>query len=416
MEWDRVNGRAVASEAIVEVLATEGERVTEGQPLLRIDSQAKAAERSAVERLKMLKSGYRTEEVEQARAKLGAARAELLHAKEALGRYTVTARRAGLLDSIPFKLGDKPPAGAVVTTVLADRAPWARVYLPEPWLSQVRPGDAVDILVDGIEAPITGTVRHIESNASFTPDYTLSEEDRSRLSFVTEVDLDAEVAAALPLGIPGSFVRVVAICAKEVTQLRRDRLTFAMVVMIPLMQLLMFGYSINTKVRNIPIAACDHSASSFSRQLVADVQASQVVRVQQQVRTPEELHGMVRERERGNMELLIATPVKTVELMLGKLIPYVVIGLIQMGAIQLFTFIFLPSILLSGFMFPYQGMPELAQRIAEVLPMTHFMRVVRGIILRDAGFAGLQGDLLFPTGFFLVTLTLAVLRFRRRLD
>ena len=74
-----------------------------------------------------------------------------------------------------------------------------------------------------------------------------------------------------------SIARIVAICVKEVTQLRRDRLTFAMVVVIPLMQLLMFGYSINTKVRNIPIGVCDHSNSSFSRQLVEDVQASQVV-------------------------------------------------------------------------------------------------------------------------------------------
>jgi HlyD family secretion protein len=281
LEWDRVNGRAVASEVIVEVLAEEGERVVEGQPLLRIDArlqvaqvarlkahvsgaewkltelesgyrveevasaeaeldaalynlkimktefdrkssagskgaisqqekdvsanslaQAKATERSAEERLKMLKSGYRSEEIEQAKAKLDAARAELVHAEESLSRYTVTARRGGLLDSVPFKLGDKPPAGAVVTTVLAEKAPWARIYLPEPWLSRVKPGDTVDILVDGLEGPITGTVRNIQSNASFTPYYTLSEVDRSRLSFVTEVDLDVGAAADLPLGIP----------------------------------------------------------------------------------------------------------------------------------------------------------------------------------------------------------------------
>ncbi len=368
--------------------------------------------------------------------------------------------------------------------------------------------------------------------------------------------------------ISGSIARIVAICVKEVTQLRRDRLTFAMVVAIPLMQLLMFGYSINTKVRHIPIAVCDHSASSFSRQLIEDVQASQVVTVSTRADNPDQLHTMVqngivsaglyipidserryyadngeaiaqlivdgsdtvmasalkalghfpflpggvssfthnpgdisvtllynpaqrselntvpgllgliltmtmvmftavaivRERERGNMELLIATPVKTVELMIGKLVPYVVIGMLQMtiilwlgyllfqvpvagswwlligsclvfifanlglglvlstiapnqmGAMQLFIFIFLPSILLSGFMFPYQGMPEAAQKIAEALPMTHFMRIVRGIILRDAQFEGLQPDLLFLALFFLGTLTLAILRFRQRLD
>ncbi|MGI9471156.1 MAG: ABC transporter permease [Rubripirellula sp.] len=365
-----------------------------------------------------------------------------------------------------------------------------------------------------------------------------------------------------------SFSRIGAICVKEVTQLRRDRLTFAMVVIIPLMQLLMFGYSINTKVRNIPIGVCDHCNNSFSRQLVEDVQASQVVKIVCHANTPAELHRMVRdgeisagfyvpidserrfysqnhepiaqlivdgsdtvlssalkslghfpflpggsesfnqnpgdiavtllynpaqrselntvpgllgliltmtmvmftavsivrERERGNMELLIATPVRTVELMLGKLAPYVVIGMVQMGiilwlgwllfqvpvagswgllvascllfifanlglglvlstlapnqmgAMQLFIFFFLPSILLSGFMFPYQGMPVIAQRISEVLPMTHFMRVVRGIILRDAAIEGLRDDLLFLGAFFLVTLVLAVLRFRQRLD
>jgi len=281
LEWDRVNGRAVASEAIVELQAREGDEVGAGDALLRLDSrlqeavvnrlkavvlqaqwkakklesgyrpeevasaiadveaakynretmqlefdrkekirntgaisgrsadlsannlaQAKAAERSAIERLKMLQSGYRKEEVEQARAGLEAARAELKHAQEALARYTVRAERAGILDSLPFKLGDKPPTGAVVTTVLAGGSPWARVYLPEPWLSRVKPGDIVDVYVDGRSKPIEGKVRHIESNASFTPYYTLSEEDRSRLSFVTQIDLDPKSAKGLPLGIP----------------------------------------------------------------------------------------------------------------------------------------------------------------------------------------------------------------------
>ena len=280
LEWDRVNGRAVVSEPIVEILAREGDEVTEGQPLVRIDSrlqeaqierlkahvaetswqlkqletgyraeeiasaeaelegarynretmqiefdrkasaasgavserstdlsanqlaQAKANERSADEKLKLLQSGYRQEEIEQAKAKLEAAKAELHHAEESLTRYPVKAERAGILDSLPFKLGDKPPVGAVVSTVLAGKAPWARIYLPEPWLSRVSKGDKVLILVDGIDSSIIGTVRHIESNASFTPYYTLSEEDRSRLSFVTEVDLDPEVSSKLPLGIP----------------------------------------------------------------------------------------------------------------------------------------------------------------------------------------------------------------------
>ena len=91
-----------------------------------------------------------------------------------------------------------------------------------------------------------------------------------------------------------SMTRIAAVCGKEITQLRRDRLTFAMVILIPLMQLLMFGYSINTKVRNIPIAVCDNSGSAFSRQLTEDVQASQVVKVTRKTNSPATLQNMVR--------------------------------------------------------------------------------------------------------------------------
>jgi ABC-2 type transport system permease protein len=173
---------------------------------------------------------------------------------------------------------------------------------------------------------------------------------------------------------------------------------------------------------------------------------------------------IVRERERGNLEFLITTPVSTLELMIGKLAPYVVIGLIQVTlilmvgrwlfhvpfrgqlldlylaavvfiaatltlgllvstvartqfqAMQLSIFLFLPSILLSGFMFPFDGMPILAQRIAEILPLTHFVRLVRGIILRGAGIGELMPEVWALVVFFLVTMTLAVLRFSKRLD
>lgn len=365
-----------------------------------------------------------------------------------------------------------------------------------------------------------------------------------------------------------SLLRIRAISIKEVTQLRRDRLTFGMVVMIPLIQLLLFGYTINTDIRNVPIAVVDESQSSFSRQFVMDLQATQVVKVTKQATTPSELLqlvqdgivpaglyipadterryyaennepiaqlivdgsdtvmasamkalgsmpfkpgevvsvdktpalltvellynpesrsplftvpgllgviltmtmvmftavAIVRERERGNIELLIATPVKTYELMVGKILPYIVIGLIQMviilflghwlfevpivgswwllflvglvfimanlglglllstiapnqlGAMQMFIFFFLPSILLSGFMFPYLAMPVVAQWLAEVLPMTHFIRMVRGIVLRGAEMPGIWQDLTFLLGFFALTMVVAMLRFKQRLD
>jgi ABC-2 type transport system permease protein len=162
--------------------------------------------------------------------------------------------------------------------------------------------------------------------------------------------------------------------------------------------------------------------------------------------------------------MLITTPVRVTELMLGKIIPYVFIGLIQVTlvlqigiflfevpvrgswldiytaalvfiaaslslgllistmaqnqfqAMQMAFFFFLPSILLSGFMFPFDGMPRFAQMIAQVLPLTHFVRVIRGLLLRGASLAELRGELVPLALFFAVTMTLSILRFRKRLD
>jgi ABC-2 type transport system permease protein len=173
---------------------------------------------------------------------------------------------------------------------------------------------------------------------------------------------------------------------------------------------------------------------------------------------------IVRERERGNLELLITTPVKTSELMLAKITPYVFIGLIQVSlvlllgrflfqvpmagslldtyiitlvfivanlalglvistlvstqfqAMQLSFFVLLPSILLSGFMFPFAGMPRPAQIIAEALPLTHFIRLIRGVMLRGASLQELSAELFILAGFIVVLMTLAILRFRKRLD
>ncbi len=173
---------------------------------------------------------------------------------------------------------------------------------------------------------------------------------------------------------------------------------------------------------------------------------------------------IVRERERGNLELLITTPVRSTELMLAKILPYVMIGLVQVSlvlllgvlifavpingklldvylvtltfivanlalglmistlaqtqfqAMQMMVFILLPSILLSGFMFPFDGMPEPAQAISEALPLTHFIRLIRGVILRGAGLDELARELMILWGFAIVALTFAVKRFHKRLD
>ncbi|HKC51037.1 MAG TPA: ABC transporter permease [Myxococcota bacterium] len=173
---------------------------------------------------------------------------------------------------------------------------------------------------------------------------------------------------------------------------------------------------------------------------------------------------IVRERERGNLELLITTPVQTPELMIGKIAPYVAIGYAQMTlvlvlgrvlfdvpiagnvaslylgagafvaasltlgllistlaqtqfqAFQMAFVTFLPQILLSGFMFPYDGMPAPARWLAEILPLTHFLRIVRGIVLRGATLGDVSGEIKALLIFFSLAFALALLRFRKRLD
>jgi ABC-2 type transport system permease protein len=356
--------------------------------------------------------------------------------------------------------------------------------------------------------------------------------------------------------------RLFAIAGKEVRQLKRDRLTFGMIIGVPLLQILLFGYAIDLDVRNVQAAVTDHANTSLSRQLVASAEASQVIRVIRSATGPEELEALldageidvglyiphdferrvldrdrpagqlfingsdptveaivrqltrmplpdqalppplfeartyynperrspvnivpaligvilhltmvlftaiaiVRERERGNLELLITTPVKSAELMLGKIIPYVLIGLVQVTlilwvsqylfavpvqgsvpdlylasvlfilaalalgltvstlartqfqAMQLTVFTFLPSILLSGFMFPFDGMPVVAQWIGEVIPLTHFVRLSRGILVRGAGLGELHAEIWPLLAFFAIFLLIATLRFNKRLD
>jgi ABC-2 type transport system permease protein len=361
--------------------------------------------------------------------------------------------------------------------------------------------------------------------------------------------------------------RLLAVVHKEVRQLSRDRLTFGMIVGIPLLQILLFGYAINTDVRHLRAGVADRAGTELSRQLISGVRASQVLEPVRTARTPEELLEMVRrgeitvgisippdferrlqqpdragaqlvvdgsdplilgaarqlsqmrlsqdtapqgrdtgalfeiynpynperrsavhivpgligviltmtmvlftavaivrERERGNLELLINTPVRNSELMVGKILPYIVIGLIQVTlilllgrflfhvpvagslldvylaalifiaanltlglvistaaqsqfqAMQMTFFFFLPSILLSGFMFPFDGMPKAAQYIAEMLPLTHFVRLIRGIMLRGAALGDLSSEIYALIAFAAVTLILATKRFHKRLD
>jgi ABC-2 type transport system permease protein len=173
---------------------------------------------------------------------------------------------------------------------------------------------------------------------------------------------------------------------------------------------------------------------------------------------------VTRERERGTMENLLSTPIRPIEVILGKIVPYVVVGYVQLvlilvvargvfgvpmagelwllfavafpfiaanlavgitfstmarnqlQAVQSSFFFFLPSLLLSGFMFPFRGMPDWAQALGSVLPLTHFLRVVRGILLKGNGTAEIIPHL-WPLLVFLgVAIAAGVLRYRRTLD
>ncbi|GMV30986.1 MAG: transport permease protein [Rhodanobacteraceae bacterium] len=362
-----------------------------------------------------------------------------------------------------------------------------------------------------------------------------------------------------------SLRRLLSIVVKELRQLRRDRLTFAMIVGIPTMQLLLFGFAINLDVRHLDAAVLDQANTARSRELVAELGASEVLTMRAALSAPQQLDdllregrisvgivipedfenrlergdraalqlvvdgsdqvvqqaarqlaafplarlrgdlpapaaievvnfynperrapvntvpgligviltmtmvmftamALVRERERGNLEMLIATPVSPWELTIGKVLPFVAIGLIQVSlvlalgklifsvplrgslldiylaallfiiaslalgvflstlarsqfqAMQLAFFTFLPQILLSGFMFPYAGMPRAAQWLAEILPMTHFLRLIRGIALRGATLADLWIELVALAAFSAVMLGIAVTRVSKRLD
>ena len=361
-------------------------------------------------------------------------------------------------------------------------------------------------------------------------------------------------------------MRIFAIASKETRQLRRDRLTFAMIVGIPLMQMLLFGYAINFDVRGLQAGVLDEANTSGSRALIADLQATGVIDIAEHLPSSAELSrairagrvsvgvhipadferrrlradravaqlivdgsepslenlarglsgmpfsarsgiygspaqpfevrtefnpekrtavqivpaligvilsmtmmmftavAIVRERERGNLELLITTPVTSFELMLGKLVPYVVIGLIQtslvlaLGAVlfnvpvqgslitlyvaalifiaatlalgllistlaqtqtqafQMSLFVLLPSILISGFVFPFEGMPRFVRYLAQALPLTHFVELIRGIVLRGASLIELHQPLLKLLGFTAIVVATVTLRFRKRLD
>jgi HlyD family secretion protein len=163
---------------------------------------ARAARDAAKARYELLRQGTRSEQVAEARAAVSRATAALAEIETVAARYTVTAPRAGIVEALPYKLGERPAAGRPVAILLADGTPYARVYVPEPLRAKFAAGTKVRAAVDGTSAHIAGTVRYISAEASFTPYYALTQKDRSRLAYLAEITLDDANAAALPAGMP----------------------------------------------------------------------------------------------------------------------------------------------------------------------------------------------------------------------
>jgi ABC-2 type transport system permease protein len=382
------------------------------------------------------------------------------------------------------------------------------------------------------------------------------------------------VTNASAIGEPrlGFWRRSYAMVVKEFIQLRRDRVSFAMIIMIPVMQLLLFGYAINTTPHNLPTAVLLQEDSDLGRSILKALQNTAYFRFTREVHSVQELDDLLlsgkvlfgveiprgferavrrgdrpallvaadatdpiaassalsslgavvqtalehdlftgdppsmpfeiraharynpaaesrlnivpglvgtiltmtmliftalsvtREVERGTMESLLSMPIKPVEVMFGKIIPYVMVGFLQaaiilgigvflfgvpvfgslallsvlstlfittnlaigytfstlaqnqLQAMQLSIMFFLPSILLSGFMFPFLGMPVWAQYVGEALPLTHYLRIVRAIMLKGSTLSHLQYDTIALFGLMLLAMTIAVTRFRRTLD
>ncbi len=169
---------------------------------LQLRDSSAAALRSAQAGLDLLLQGTRSEQLEQARAALRSAESLLRQQDVLLGRLRLVAPVDGLIEALPYRLGERPMAGAPVVIMLAGGMPYARVYIPEPQRAALRAGQALQVHVDGVAHSFTGTLRYIAGEASFTPYFALTQRDRSRLAFLAEIDLPEPAARDLPAGVP----------------------------------------------------------------------------------------------------------------------------------------------------------------------------------------------------------------------
>lgn len=159
-----------------------------------------AQEAAASEALETLLNGTTVEELDQAEAALEAADAQVQAAGIDLERTRIVAPVAGVVDKVLFQLGERPMPGTTIAVLLDSARTFARVYVPEHLRANIKPGASIDVRIDGIDRSFEGRVRWVSADASFTPYFALTEHDRSRLSYLAEIDIPE--ASDLPSGIP----------------------------------------------------------------------------------------------------------------------------------------------------------------------------------------------------------------------
>ena len=163
---------------------------------------ARGARDAARARLSALETGSRREEIARGMGALEAAEAMLSEAELRRQRLELRAPRSGIVDALPYEPGERPAPGAAVVVLVADGAPWARVHVPEPLRTRLRPGTRARIRIDGYAKPFEGRLRRVSHEPAFTPYFALTQRDRSRLSYLAEVDVTSPEALELPAGIP----------------------------------------------------------------------------------------------------------------------------------------------------------------------------------------------------------------------
>ena len=207
--------RLAAAEAQTANARAEFERISEvfGKGLAtasaRDDAQARwqsaaGTEQAIRENLQAQLAGTTVEELQQAEAAVAAADAGVTQAQIDLQRTELRAPVDGVVDKLLFQIGERPPAGTTVVVLLDSSRVFARIYVPEFLRARIAPGTELTVRIDGVDEDLRGTVRWVSTDASFTPYFALTEYDRSRLSYLAEVEVPG--AADLPSGIPLSVL------------------------------------------------------------------------------------------------------------------------------------------------------------------------------------------------------------------